>query len=409
MPSPSSGYATPAALSEDEPATEADPPHPVGQALGQALSDVLASLVDGMPSGSGEEGVVDLDVDALLDSPGAGPGPSTAAFWAAKAHGPSSGFLAAGLDIRGSDSGDPLDLNGHIDGNYSDALSDEQEEGEEVDRQYEGEDDGEDDQDEQPEQLDKVLEDDQMFYDVLVHDLKECIDEAGWTLALWKSVFIEEVSAQSTSCLADPTVRMGPRTPPRQVRCHCQGGYPSVRCQVGHACCQGGQGGACRRQRQPRRQKQRARSRRVPARPPRGEGVELERPGIDQETLQGELQAEGKTVAELSLHQYGSYPDYVFSHHRARLKTMVPAFAARMKANVGGNRRPNRMPSPSPKPNPPLHGPTFDTLLQRHDPVPPDQLPSVRAVALHMQEWDWDHPHISNKEWWEAFVTEVGT
>jgi hypothetical protein len=164
---------------------------PPGEAGGEGAG---AGYAEG--AGGGAEDAAGMDVDSPLtdiESPvaQAGPGPSTAASWA-KTNGVGSSdvaHIACGAD-------DSLDLNGllgHADGASEDAeeLKDEREDESGEDELDSGLEELADDSEHQ---LDEVLEEDKMFYDILVYDLKECIDEAAWTFYLWKDVFTEEVS-----------------------------------------------------------------------------------------------------------------------------------------------------------------------------------------------------------------------
>ncbi|BEJ15015.1 hypothetical protein CspHIS471_0407820 [Cutaneotrichosporon sp. HIS471] len=207
MTTPSSGYATPDDISGNV-LSNGDRVHgsdsrskPIeGEVLGQAISDVIESLIANMPQS--EEGggldTVDMDVDSPLNgadngSPEAGPGPSTSAFREANRH----LYSDESLDMNGRFSDGESDDLGPVDeGNQMDE-EDEGEEGKEDEDEGEEEEDEdeeeeEDEDDSEQEQLDEVLKVDRGFYDLLVHDLKECIDEAAWTLDLWKRVFVHE-------------------------------------------------------------------------------------------------------------------------------------------------------------------------------------------------------------------------
>ncbi|BEI84430.1 hypothetical protein CcaverHIS002_0410340 [Cutaneotrichosporon cavernicola] len=199
MTTPSSGYATLDDISRDV-LSNGDRVHgsdprskPIeGKVLGQEISDVIESLIGNIPKS--EEGggldTVDMDVDSPLNdngSPEAGPGPSTAAFREANRHLYSDGSL----DMNGRFSDGESDDLGPVDeGGQKDDEDEGEEGGGEEDEKKEEEE--EDESDSQQEQLDEVLKVDRGFYDVLVHDLKECIDEAAWTLDLWKRVFVHE-------------------------------------------------------------------------------------------------------------------------------------------------------------------------------------------------------------------------
>jgi hypothetical protein len=98
-------------------------------------------------------------------------------------------------------------------------------------------------------------------------------------------------------------------------------------------------------------------------------------------------------------------PDNTFNAHTKLLRTLVPSFAARMKANR--TKKWETLTSRDPKANPPLCGPQFDALLRCHGSVLLDELPELHAVVLHMRKWDWDDPSTTYKDWWDAFVAEV--
>lgn len=70
-------------------------------------------------------------------------------------------------------------------------------EGEEDDDMHGEEGEGQNNLDDEPktEQLREVTDDDRGFYDLLVLDLKECIDEPAWNIKLWAGVFLHEVSS----------------------------------------------------------------------------------------------------------------------------------------------------------------------------------------------------------------------
>lgn len=88
-------------------------------------------------------------------------------------------------------------------------------------------------------------------------------------------------------------------------------------------------------------------------------------------------------------------------------KELVPAFAARMKANLGGYQR-VRPPQASAQ-NPRLEGPEFEAVLRRHSPVQAEDMPFLLKVTRHMRAWDWDDPDKDYKYWRSTFVQRVST
>lgn len=93
---------------------------------------------------------------------------------------------------------------------------------------------------------DRVADDDNTFFGLLIQDLKECIDEPAWTLKLWSDVFTNEVSSlamERASCapaamLRTPLivsialltpVRLGPKRAAGQVLPTCRGGCTGIR------------------------------------------------------------------------------------------------------------------------------------------------------------------------------------